>query len=85
MAIQRAIVAEIAAGQALVNANRDLFRRMEAKVKAAIDRMLAKFWLKPVSIAPSTGFSPQDLSKLLSLVEAHQPTFVEAWDEFFSA
>jgi hypothetical protein len=47
------------------------------------DRMLAKFWLKPVSIARSTGFSPQDLSRLLSLVEQHQTPFVEAWDEFF--
>jgi restriction endonuclease S subunit len=36
---QRAIVAEIQAEQALVNANRELIRRMEAKVKAAIDRV----------------------------------------------
>jgi type I restriction enzyme M protein len=36
---QRAIVAEIEAEQALVNANRELVRRMEAKVKAAIDRV----------------------------------------------
>ena len=49
------------------------------------DRMLAEFWPKPASIARSTGFSPQDLSKLLSLVKAHQPIFVEAWDEFFNA
>jgi restriction endonuclease S subunit len=35
---QRAIVAEIEAEQALVNTNRELIRRMEAKVKAAIDR-----------------------------------------------
>jgi hypothetical protein len=48
------------------------------------DRMLAKFWLKPVSIARSTGFSPQDLSKLLGLVELHQTTFSEAWDDFFA-
>jgi hypothetical protein len=47
------------------------------------DRMLAKFWLTPVSLARSTGFSPQDLSKLLSLVEGNQITFVEAWNEFF--
>ncbi|OLP05731.1 hypothetical protein BLL52_1957 [Rhodoferax antarcticus ANT.BR] len=32
-----------------------------------------------------TWFSSQDLSKLLSLVEQHQATFVEAWDEFFNA
>ena len=36
---QRAIVAEIEAEQALVNANRELVRRMEAKVKAVIDRV----------------------------------------------
>jgi hypothetical protein len=49
------------------------------------DRMLAKFWLKPVSFARSSGFSSQDLSKLLGLVETHQATFVKAWDEFFNA
>jgi len=38
---------------------------------------------KKVSLARSTGFSPQNLSKLLSLVEANQITFVEAWNEFF--
>jgi type I restriction enzyme M protein len=36
---QRAIVAEIEAEQALVNANRELIRRMEAKIKVAIDRV----------------------------------------------
>jgi type I restriction enzyme M protein len=36
---QRAIVDEIEAEQALVAANRELIRRMEAKVKAAIDRV----------------------------------------------
>ena len=36
---QRAIVAEIEAEQALVSANRELIRRMEAKVKVAIDRV----------------------------------------------
>jgi type I restriction enzyme M protein len=36
---QRAIVAEIEAEQTLVNANRELIRRMEAKIKAAIDRV----------------------------------------------
>ena len=39
LATQRAIVAEIEAEQALVSANRELIRRMEAKVKAAIDRV----------------------------------------------
>jgi type I restriction enzyme M protein len=39
---QRAIVAEIEAEQALINANRELVRRMEAKIKAAIDRVWGK-------------------------------------------
>lgn len=36
---QLAIVTEIEAEQVLVNANHELIRRMEAKVKAAIDRV----------------------------------------------
>jgi len=36
---QRAIVAEIEAEQTLVNANRELIRRMQAKVKCAIDQV----------------------------------------------
>jgi len=36
---QKAIVSEIEAEQTLVNANRDLIHRMEAKIKAAIDRV----------------------------------------------
>jgi restriction endonuclease S subunit len=36
---QRAIVTEIEAEQALVNANRELIRRFEAKIKITIDRV----------------------------------------------
>ena len=36
---QRAIVTEIEAEQALVNANRELIRRLEAKIKTTIDRV----------------------------------------------
>ena len=39
LATRQAIVAEIEAEQALVAANRELIRRMEAKVKAAIARV----------------------------------------------
>lgn len=37
LSVQRDIVAEIQAEQALVNANRELLRRMDAKIQAAID------------------------------------------------
>ena len=36
---QRTIVAEIEAEQALVNANRELMRRFETKIKTTIDRV----------------------------------------------
>lgn len=49
------------------------------------ERMLAKFWLKPVSLASSSGFPAQELSKLMGMVEANQQLFVEAWNGFFSS
>ena len=49
------------------------------------ERLLAKFWLQPISLASSTGFAAAELNKLLGLVEAHQQTFQEAWNEFFDA
>ena len=45
---------------------------------------MAKFWLKPVAYASSSGFSAQELSKLLKLVEENKEVFEEAWNEFFS-
>ena len=39
LSTQRAIVTEIEAEQALVNANHELICRMEAKIKVAIDRV----------------------------------------------
>jgi hypothetical protein len=48
------------------------------------DRMLAKFWLKPVSLARSTGFSPQELRRIQSLVVENAAALQEAWDEHFA-
>lgn len=36
-----------------------------------------------VSLAGSSGFPAQELSRLLGMVEANQETFVEAWNGFF--
>ena len=49
------------------------------------ERMLAKFWLAPVSLANSTGFPAQELIRLLGIVETNRQTFVEAWNGFFSS
>ena len=49
------------------------------------DRMLAKFWLNPVSIAGSTRFSPRDLRKIEELVVENRDTLMESWNEYFSS
>ncbi|WP_099035949.1 DUF4160 domain-containing protein [Lacimicrobium alkaliphilum] len=48
------------------------------------DRMLAKFWLKPVALASSIRFAPKELRKLEELVVKNKDTFTEAWNEYFS-
>jgi hypothetical protein len=48
------------------------------------DRMLAKFWLRPIALAGSTRFSPKELRKLESMVTENKETLLEAWNEFFS-
>ena len=48
------------------------------------ERMLAKFWLKPVMLASSTRFSPQEIRKLEALVNDNKTTFLEAWNGYFS-
>lgn len=49
------------------------------------ENLLAKFWLRPIALASSVGFSAQELNKLLGLVEVNQQTFVEAWNEYFGS
>ena len=49
------------------------------------ERMLAKFWLKPVALASSTRFSSQELKKLETMVAENQATLLEAWNEYFSS
>ncbi len=48
------------------------------------EKMLAKFWLRPVMLASSTRFSPQELRKLEALVTEHSNVLLEAWNEYFS-
>jgi len=48
------------------------------------EKMLAKFWLRPVGIARSTGFSPRELRSIQSIVIANHQNLMEAWDDFFA-
>ena len=48
------------------------------------ERMLAKFWLNPVRLARSTGFSPRELRGIQRVVAENETALQEAWNEYFA-
>lgn len=48
------------------------------------ERMLAKFWLDPVQVARSTGFSPRELRRIESIIAKSRTLLLEAWNEYFA-
>jgi hypothetical protein len=48
------------------------------------ERMLAKFWLEPVTLARSTGFAPTELRKIQAIVIEHESVLLEAWNGYFT-
>ena len=56
-----------------------------ARIHVQHDRMLARFWLHPVSLAGSTRFSPRDLRKVEGLVVENREIIMERWDEYFGS
>ena len=47
------------------------------------DDNVAKFWLDPVRLQSSGGFSRVEINKLAGIVTDHQTEFSEAWNEYF--
>ena len=56
-----------------------------AHIHVQRDQSLAKFWLSPIGLANSKGFSSTELSKLFALVKENSSQFTEAWHEFFGS
>ncbi|MBS0461978.1 MAG: DUF4160 domain-containing protein [Proteobacteria bacterium] len=54
-----------------------------AHVHIQREHRLAKFWLRSVALASSTGFAAHELKKLSALVDEHRQELQEAWNEFF--
>ena len=48
------------------------------------DDRIAKYWLDPVRLQSSGGFSRVELARIERLVNDHRVEFVEAWNEYFS-
>jgi hypothetical protein len=60
--------------------------RVEA-VHAHVERekKIAKFWLGPVRLARSGGFSRKELGRIEALLREHEAALIEAWNEYFGA
>ena len=43
----------------------------------------AKFWLDPIRLEQSHGFSPSEIRRIEVLVTENVAMLVEAWDEYF--
>ena len=49
------------------------------------DDEIAQFWLTPVRLASSGGFSRTELREIERLVETNAAILQEAWNEYFGA
>ncbi|WP_310398224.1 DUF4160 domain-containing protein [Hymenobacter sp.] len=45
---------------------------------------VAKFWLEPVELVSSFGFSAKEINQLRKLVTENQPRLVQSWHEYFN-
>jgi hypothetical protein len=48
------------------------------------DDKTAKFWLEPVRLHRSGGFSRKEINPIQKLVEENQELFIGRWHEYFS-
>lgn len=48
------------------------------------ERMVAKFWLDPVRLARSGGFSRGELSRIQTILQQHERMLIEAWNAYFN-
>ena len=44
---------------------------------------IAKFWLDPLRLQSSGGFSRVEINRIQGLVARHRREFLEAWDAYF--
>jgi len=47
------------------------------------DDKYAKFWLEPVLLAKSVGYSAKELSEIRKLIVENADDFKRSWDEYF--
>jgi hypothetical protein len=47
------------------------------------DDRIAKFWISPVRLQISGGFSRAELARIHKIVVTHRERLMEAWNEYF--
>jgi len=47
------------------------------------DDKIVKFWLDPVRLQRSGGFSRAEIGQILKIINQHHQQLVEAWHEYF--
>ncbi len=45
------------------------------------ERMLCKFWLKPLALSSNHGFTPRELNRIREMIEDNFERITEAWHE----
>jgi hypothetical protein len=48
------------------------------------DEKLAKFWLEPVRLQESGGFSTAEVNRIGRLIENNSELLLRSWDEYFN-
>lgn len=48
------------------------------------DENHAKFWLDPVRLEESSGFTAKDVNRIQSLIEENAVLLLRSWHEFFN-
>ncbi|TAN43024.1 MAG: DUF4160 domain-containing protein [Nitrospirae bacterium] len=52
-------------------------------IHVAYDENIAKFWLDPVRLQNSGGFSRAEINKVNRIINDNQKKLLEAWHEYF--
>lgn len=47
------------------------------------ENKVAKFWLDPIRLQRSGGFSRREMSRIQKLLSTHHTKLLEAWNEYF--
>ena len=58
-------------------------RNEPAHIHVEHENRVAKFWLDPVRLQNSGGFSRKEMGRLLRLVEENQEQLLREWHEYF--